>query len=328
MRVTTSVGIAIFPEDGEDVETLLRNADTAMYRAKAQGRDNFQTYTPAMSAEIVRRVSTESDLRRALERQEFVVHYQAQLDSETWRITGAEALIRWRHPVRGLVPPLEFISVAEDTGLIVPIGEWVLREACRDNKAWQDAGFPPLTVTVNLSALQFKQANLVGMIAGVLSETGLDPNYLELEITEGTTIHDPEFAASVIRELREMGVRISIDDFGTGYSSLNYLKRFRIDRLKIDRSFIDELTTDSNDAAIATAVIAMAHSLGLGVVAEGVETAEQLAFLVNEGCDVFQGYLIGRPVPEPEIRVLLSDPDATLAALKVASADLPVSRLA
>jgi len=316
MRVTTSVGIAVFPEDGEDVETLLRNADTAMYRAKAQGRDNFQTYTPAMSAEIVHRVSTESDLRRALEREEFVVYYQPQLDRETWQITGAEALIRWQHPSRGLVPPAEFISVAEETGLIVPIGEWVLRAACRANKTWQDAGWPPLTVTVNLSALQFQQENLVAMIAGVLRETGLSPRYLEMEITEGTMIHNPEFAATVIQELREMGVHVSIDDFGTGYSSLNYLKRFPIDRLKIDRSFIEELTTDPNNAAIATAIIAMAHSLGLGVVAEGVETEEQLNFLVEHDCDMFQGYYIGRPEPEAMLRLLLSAPRERLEGLR------------
>ena len=316
LRVTTSLGIAVFPEDGGDVEELLRNADTAMYRAKAQGRDNFQTYTPAMSAEIVRRVSTESDLRHALEREEFVVHYQPQLDRETWQITGAEALIRWNHPVRGLVAPAEFISVAEDTGLIVPIGEWVLRAACRDNKAWQDAGWPPLTVTVNLSALQFQQSNLVEMIAGVLRETNLAPHYLEMEITEGTMIHDPELAASVIEELREMGVRVSIDDFGTGYSSLNYLKRFPIDRLKIDRSFINELTTDPNDAAIATAVIAMAHSLGLGVVAEGVETEEQLAFLVDHECDMFQGYYIGRPESETKMREFLASARERLENLR------------
>jgi diguanylate cyclase (GGDEF)-like protein/PAS domain S-box-containing protein len=316
LHVTTSLGIAIFPEDGEDVETLLRNADTAMYRAKAQGRDNFQTYTPAMSDEIVRRVSTESDLRRALERSEFAVYYQPQLDSRTWQVTGAEALIRWHHPVRGLVLPGDFISVAEDTGLIVPIGEWVLRAACRDNRAWQDAGLPPITVTVNLSARQFQQANLVQMIADVLLETGLDARYLELEITEGTTIHDPEFAARVIEELRAMGVRVSIDDFGTGYSSLNYLKRFRIDRLKIDRSFIEELTTDPNNAAIATAVIAMAHSLGLGVVAEGVETQEQLDFLVDHQCDMFQGYFIGRPEPESRLRQLLASPRERLDCLR------------
>jgi diguanylate cyclase (GGDEF)-like protein/PAS domain S-box-containing protein len=316
IHVTTSIGIAIFPQDGDDAETLLRNADTAMYRAKAQGRDNFQTYTPAMSDEIVRRVSTESDLRRALDRSEFAVYYQPQLDRATWEIAGAEALIRWHHPVRGLVLPGDFISVAEETGLIVPIGEWVLRAACRENKIWQDMGLPPITVTVNLSARQFQQANLVAMIAGVLAETGLKARYLELEITEGTTIKDPEFAAAVIQELRDMGVRVSIDDFGTGYSSLNYLKRFRLDRLKIDRSFIDELTTSPNDAAITSAVIAIAHSLGLGVVAEGVETQEQLDFLVKHDCDTFQGYYIGRPEPAIMLQGLLQAPQVRLDSIR------------
>jgi len=227
---------------------------------------------------------------------------------ESWEITGAEALIRWQHPQRGLITPADFIPVAEDTGLIVPIGEWVLREACRANKRWQDDGLPMLTITVNLSALQFQQANLVEMIERVLRETGLQARYLELEITEGTTIHDPDFAAGVLEELREMGVGISIDDFGTGYSSLGYLKRFRIDRLKIDRSFVRDLTTDANDAAIASAVILMAHSLGLKVVAEGVESEEQLGFLLENGCDDFQGYLIGRPEGESEFcRTLAED---------------------
>ena len=320
LRVTTSLGIAMFPVDGETADALWRNADTAMYRAKQQGRDNFQTYTPSMSAEIVNRVSLESDLRRALARGEFVLAYQPQMERDTWAITGAEALIRWKHPTKGLVHPIEFISVAEDTGLIVPIGEWVMREACLRNKVWQDAGLPPITITVNLSALQFQQANLVEVIEGVLAETGLEPQYLEFEITEGTTIHDPDFAAMVLRELRAMGVRISIDDFGTGYSSLSYLKRFRIDRLKIDRSFVNELTTDANDAAIATAVIVMAHSLGLGVVAEGVETEEQLRFLLARGCDEFQGYLIGRPCPEDEFRRVLENREALAARMSVLAA--------
>jgi diguanylate cyclase (GGDEF)-like protein/PAS domain S-box-containing protein len=322
LRVTTSLGVAMFPDDGETAESLLRHADTAMYRAKQQGRDNFQTYNPSMSLEIVNRVSLESDLRRSLERGEFELAYQPQVERGTWRITGVEALIRWRHPTKGMVHPAEFISVAEDTGLIVPIGEWVMREACRQAAAWQKQGLPPIITNVNLSALQFQQANLVEMIDEVLRETGLEPKYLEFEITEGTTVHDPDFAAMVLRQLRAMGVRISIDDFGTGYSSLNYLKRFRIDRLKIDRSFVDELTTDANDAAIATAVIVMAHSLGLGVVAEGVETEEQLRFLLERGCDEFQGYLIGRPCPEEEMRKMLEQSAETAARLKALAAPL------
>ena len=305
LRVSTSIGIAFFPRDGADAQTLLRNADTAMYRAKQQGRDNYQVYAPAMSAEILDRVSMESELRRATARGEFVIHYQPQIEAATGRITGVEALIRWNHPERGMIYPTEFIGVAEETGLIVPIGEWVLREACEQNKRWQERGLPPVTMTVNLAARQFQQENLVDCVSQILADTGLDPSYLEMEITEGTTIQNPDFAASVLRQLREMGVHVSIDDFGTGYSSLNYLKRFRIDRLKIDRSFVADLITDPNDAAIATAMIVMAHSLGLSVVAEGVETHAQLEFLLKQGCDHFQGYLLGRPMPAREFEGLL-----------------------
>jgi diguanylate cyclase (GGDEF)-like protein/PAS domain S-box-containing protein len=305
ITVTTSIGVALFPRDGADAQTLLGNADTAMYRAKQYGRDNHQVYTPAMGAEILDRVSLESELRHALAHREFVVHYQPQIEATSGRITGAEALIRWNHAERGLVYPAEFIDVAEETGHIIPIGEWVLRVACEQNKAWQDAGLQPITVAVNLAARQFQQTNLVDTISRTLQETGLDPSQLELEITESTTIRDPDFAATVLRQLREMGVRVSIDDFGTGYSSLNYLKRFRIDRLKIDRSFVSDLITNPHDAAIATAMIAMAHSLGLTVVAEGVETDAQLDFLLRQGCDYFQGYLPGKPVPANEFEALL-----------------------
>ncbi len=305
VTVTTSIGVALFPRDGADAQTLLRNADTAMYRAKQHGRDNYQDYTPAMSAEVRDRVSLEAELRHATAHSEFVVHYQPQIEAASGRITGAEALLRWNHEQRGLVHPAEFIAVAEETGLIVPMGEWVLRAACEQNKRWQDAGLPPITICVNLAARQFQQANLVDVISRTIHETGLAASHLELEITEGTTIQDPEFAASVLRQLREMGIRVSIDDFGTGYSSLNYLKRFRIDRLKIDRSFVNDLTTDHNDAAIATAMIAMAHGLGLTVVAEGVETDAQLDFLLKQGCDYFQGYLLGEPMPASEFEALL-----------------------
>jgi diguanylate cyclase (GGDEF)-like protein len=305
LRVSTSIGIAFFPRDGADAESLLRNADTAMYRAKQQGRDNFQTYTPAMSAEILDRVALEAQLRRATNRSEFVLHYQPQVEAATGRITGAEALIRWNHPDRGLTYPADFIGVAEETGLIIPIGDWVMRTAARQNRDWQDRGLPPVTVTVNLSARQFQAANLVESIARLLEETGLAPSWLELEVTEGTTIHDPDFAATVLQQVREMGVHVSIDDFGTGYSSLNYLKRFRIDRLKIDRSFVSDLITDDHDAAIATAMIVMAHSLGLNVVAEGVETIAQLDFLLQQGCDHIQGFLLGKPMPADEFEKLL-----------------------
>ncbi|MEX1194899.1 MAG: EAL domain-containing protein [Dehalococcoidia bacterium] len=304
LRVTTSIGIAFFPRDGADVESLLRNADTAMYRAKQQGRDNYQTYAPAMSAEILDRVSLEAELRRATNHGEFVLHYQPQVEASTGRITGAEALIRWNHPDRGLIPPREFISVAEECGLIIPIGDWVLETAARQNKEWQERGLPRITVTVNVAARQFEQ-NLVEKIAHVLDGVGLDASSLEIEITESTTINDPDFAAGILAQVRMMGVHVSIDDFGTGYSSLSYLKRFRIDRLKIDRSFVSDLITDQNDAAIATAMILMAHGLGLTVVAEGVETVAQLNFLLEQGCDHLQGYLLGRPMPAEDFERLL-----------------------
>ncbi|HEY5640384.1 MAG TPA: EAL domain-containing protein [Dehalococcoidia bacterium] len=305
VTVTTSIGVAVFPRDGDEVQTLLSNADTAMYRAKQSGRNCHQTYTPAMSAAILDRASLESELRQAIANHEFVVHYQPQIEAATGRITGAEALVRWNHAERGLIQPAKFIDVAEETGLIIPLGEWVLRVACEQNKAWQDAGLPPLVVTVNLAARQFQQPDLADTISRTLQATGLTPSQLELEITEGTTIQNPDFAASVLRQLRDMGVRVSIDDFGTGYSSLSYLKRFRLDRLKIDRSFVDDLIADHNDAAITTAMIAMAHSLGLTVVAEGVETEAQLSFLLKHGCDYFQGYLMGRPVTATEFEGLL-----------------------
>lgn len=305
VRVSTSIGIAFFPRDGADVETLMRNADTAMYRAKQQGRDNVQTYTPAMSAEILDRVSLERELRRATNSHEFVVHYQPQVEAATGLINGAEALIRWNHPARGLIYPDEFIGVAEETGLIIPIGEWVIHEATRQAREWQDKGLPHITITVNLAARQFQQPNLVESITRILASTGLEPNSLELEITEGTTIQDPDYAATVLQELRDMGVHIAIDDFGTGYSSLNYLKRFRLDRLKIDRSFISDLVTDEHDAAITTAMILMGHSLGLTVVAEGVESSAQLDYLLDQGCDHLQGYLLGKPMPAEDFERLL-----------------------
>jgi diguanylate cyclase (GGDEF)-like protein len=307
IRVSTSIGVAFFPRDGADVETLLRNADTAMYRAKQQGRDNFQTYAPAMSAEILDRVALETELRRATNAGEFVVHYQPQVEASTGRITGAEALIRWNHPSRGLIYPNDFISVAEETGLIIPMGDWVIEEASRQNKEWQNKGLPPITVTVNLAARQFQQPNVAESIAQIVADTGLETTWLELEITEGTTIQDPDYAASVLKELRAMGVHISIDDFGTGYSSLNYLKRFRLDRLKIDRSFVADMIDDEHDAAITTAMILMGHSLGLTVVAEGVESSAQLEFLLEQGCDHLQGYLLGKPMPASDFEDLLKN---------------------
>jgi predicted signal transduction protein with EAL and GGDEF domain len=304
-RVSTSIGITVYPKDGEDSEALLRNADTAMYRAKEQGRDNYQCYVPTMNNTILERLALERDLRLALERDEFRIHYQPLADVVTGRVTGMEALARWQHPERGLVPPDAFISVAEETGVILQLGEWVLRTACRQNKEWQDAGYPPVRVTVNLSARQLQDEFLVGLVSGVLEETGLDPRYLQLEITEGAVMTNLEFIIEMLHELRAMGVGISVDDFGTGYSSLSYLKRFPIDGVKIDRSFVRDLATDPNDAAIVTTIIAMAHNLGVKVIAEGVETEEQLDFLRARGCNEFQGYLLSRPVTVKAFEKLL-----------------------
>jgi EAL domain-containing protein (putative c-di-GMP-specific phosphodiesterase class I) len=258
-----------------------------------------------MNSKIAERLALENSLRHALERGEFVVHYQPQVNIETGRIVGVEALVRWQHPERGLVSPLEFIPVAEETGLIVPLGAWVLRTACAQNRAWQDAGLPPMRMAVNLSARQFQRRDLLDTVAGVLSETGLPPQYLQLEITEGAAMQDVDLTLAILRELREAGVQISIDDFGTGHSSLSYLKRFPIDVVKIDQSFVQDLTVDPNDAAIASTIIVMAHALNLKVIAEGVETAEQLAFLRERDCDEMQGFLFSRPAPAPELDQML-----------------------
>jgi diguanylate cyclase (GGDEF)-like protein/PAS domain S-box-containing protein len=298
--ISASIGISLYPLDGEDPETLLKNADIAMYQAKQQGKNNFQFYSPAMNKTTLERLTLESDLRKALERQEFVLYYQPKVDSSTRRISGVEALLRWKHATRGLVAPAEFIPLAEETGLIVPIGEWVLRTACAQNKAWQAAGFTPIPMAVNLSNLQFNQKDLLKSVINILKTTGMDPRYLELEITESTIMQYPDKAIAVLRELKKVGIRISIDDFGTGYSSLNYLRRLPLDCLKIDRSFIMNIITNSDDAAITMAVVTMAHSLKLNVVAEGVETEEQFAYLRGLGSDEAQGYLISRPVPAEE----------------------------
>ncbi len=296
-RVTASIGIAMYPTDAEEAESLIRNADAALYRAKQQGRDAYHFYTPAMNANIERRVVLENDLRRALEREEFVLHYQPQVNISTGRVIGMEALVRWQHPDRGLILPMDFIPVAEQTGLILPLGEWILRTACAQNKAWQEARLPPDRVAVNLSARQFQSRKLAETVANTLEETGLDPHRLQLEITEGAAMQDTEFTATILRDLREMGVQIAIDDFGTGHSSLNYLAHFPVDALKIDISFVRDLNTDDRVTAITKAIIAIGHNLNLIVIAEGVETEEQLAFLKREKCDEFQGHLFSKAGP-------------------------------
>jgi len=305
--VTASIGVAFYPQDGTKVETLLVNAETAMYRAKDLGRNTFQFYTAEMNALVNERLTMESWLRRARERGELLLHYQPKVDLRSNRVTGAEALIRWRHPKLGMVSPAKFIPLAEQTGLIVPIGEWVLRTACAQNRAWQEAGLAPITIAVNISARQFREKGLVNSVAEVLKETGLEPQFLELEVTEGVIMHDPQEVVAVLQKLKSMGVMLSIDDFGTGYSSLSYLKRFPVDRLKIDQSFIKDVTTDPENAAIAQAVITLGHSLNLKVTAEGVETREQLQFLRDHQCDEKQGYLFSKPLPAEEFGRLLQE---------------------
>ncbi len=305
LKVTPSLGICAYPHDGEDVETLMRNADTAMYYAKQVGRNNFQFFTQAMNDAAQERLVLENDLRHAVERGEFTLHYQPQLDLKTGGIVGFEALVRWLHPQRGMVGPSQFIPAAEETGLIEPIGEWVLREACSQARMWHQAGHPQLQVSVNCSAQQFQRESLVETVGRILRETGLSANRLDLEITESVIIQRSEEVIARIQAFDDMGVRISIDDFGTGYSSLSYLKRFAIHQLKIDQSFVRDISSDPDDAAIVSAIIAIAHSLGLAVVAEGVETAEQLAFLKSLGCDAAQGYYFSKPVPAEEFSQLL-----------------------
>ncbi|TLM99756.1 EAL domain-containing protein, partial [bacterium] len=303
--ITASIGIAIYPADGEDTETVMKHADIAMYRAKEKGRNNYQLFTPAMNSRIVERQAMENSLRHALERGEFTVYYQPQVHTGEGRINGMEALVRWQHPDLGLVAPDQFIPLAEETGLIVPIGEWVLYTACAQNKAWQEAGWPPMRVTVNISANQFRQHNLADTVVRVLEKTGLEPKWLELEITESTAMKDVDFTVSVLRELSAMGVRLAIDDFGTGYSSLNYLKRFPINTLKIDRFFVRDIMTSKEDAAIVTAIIVLGQNLNLKVIAEGVETKEQMVFLKRRRCEEMQGYLFSKPVPAGDFELLL-----------------------
>ncbi len=303
--VTASIGIALYPLDGNDAENLLKNADVAMYHAKNQGRNNYQFYTQSMNATSLQRLDLENDLRKALDRNEFLLYYQPTVDVQTGAIIGAEALVRWKHPEKGMISPVEFIPLAEETGLIVPIGEWVLRTACIQNKAWQDAGNKPLRMSVNLSSRQFDQEGLLEIVSNALHDSGFDPRYLELEITESTIMKNPEKAATTLQKLKDMGICLSIDDFGTGYSSLGNLRRFPLDTLKIDRSFVMNITTNSDDAAITTAIIAMAQSLKLRVIAEGVEAEEQRTFLRDLGCHEMQGYLFSQPLAAHDFFVLL-----------------------
>ncbi len=305
--VTCSIGIALYPKDGDDAKTLLQSADGALYLAKNKGRNNAQFCTAEMNAKALERLTLESELRQAINRQEFLLHYQPRVDMVSGEITGMEALVRWQHPVQGLLYPTKFIPVAEESGLIVPLGEWVLRTACEQNKAWQLAGLKPVSIAVNLSARQFKQQDLVELVSNILQETELDPSYLELELTESMVMQNVEAAIATLTQFKVIGVKLSIDDFGIGYSSLNYLKHFPIGFLKIDQSFVRDITTNRDDAIIAKIIISMAHDLGLRVIAEGVETEEQKSFLCSHRCDEMQGYFFSMPLPAEEFETLLKE---------------------
>ena len=306
LYLTISIGITVFPNDGEDEETLLTNADVAMYRAKEKGKNNFQIYTHALNAKALERLALENSLRRALEYKEFVVHYQPKVDTESEQIIGMEALVRWQHPKWGLVPPQKFIPLAEETGLIVPIGEWVLHTACTHTKALHNAGFKPLTIAVNLSAVQFELQNLTKMVSKVLAETGLDPQYLELEITESVAMQNVEHTLNMIRDLKAMGIKFAIDDFGTGYSSLSQLSNFSVHKLKIDRSFVSKINGEKDNSIIPSTVLALGKSLDLSIVAEGVESQEQVDFLRENNCDEMQGFFFGKPMPIENFKQLYS----------------------
>ncbi|MBI4838696.1 MAG: EAL domain-containing protein [Nitrospirae bacterium] len=305
--ISASAGISMFPTDGDNAETLIKNADIAMYTAKEHGRNNYQFFTSSMNASVFERLTVENSMRKAIKKDEFFMHYQPRVNIKTGRITGMEALVRWQHPEFGLVPPAQFIPLAEETGLIIPIGEQILWKTCKQNKTWQDSGLPHLRVGVNLSARQFQQQNLVEMIALALNNTGLSPASLEIEITESTIMKDVGRTVRILNKIYDMGIQIAIDDFGTGYSSLSYLKAFPIDMLKIDRSFMMGVTINQSDAAIVNAIIAMAHILKLKVIAEGVETEEQLQFLRSGLCDDVQGYFFSRPLPPDEFEQLLKN---------------------
>jgi diguanylate cyclase (GGDEF)-like protein/PAS domain S-box-containing protein len=334
LHVTTSIGVSVYPGDGEDAETLIKNADTAMYQAKENGRQSYQFFKPAMNVRAVERQTIEENLRRAIDSDQFVLHYQPKISLSTGAITGAEALIRWTHPTRGVVSPDQFIPIAEESGLIRQIGNWVLGEACQQARVWIEAGLPPATMAVNVSATELRDETYVQRLFATLSRTGMEPSALELELTESVLMKHAHSAAIILQALRRTGVQVALDDFGTGYSSLSYLRDFPIDSLKIDQSFVSEVTSAEEDTSIVTAVISMARSLGLRVVAEGVETREQLRFLQAHACDEAQGYYFSRPVPADRfadllrlgIGVDLDLPPAPIAATPTSLEPMPSRR--
>jgi diguanylate cyclase (GGDEF)-like protein len=307
LHLTASIGVSVYPDDGLDADTLIKNADTAMYQAKENGRRNIQFFKPAMNVRAVERQFIEEGLRRALERREFALHYQPKVNLTTGAITGAEALLRWTHPTRGPVSPADFIPVAEDCGLILPIGAWVLREACAQARAWMDAGLPVTSMAVNVSAMEFRDKNFLDGLFAILAETGLDPRALELELTESVLMKHAASTATILRTLRKSGIRVAVDDFGTGYSSLSYLQKFPVDAVKIDQSFVRQISTAGEDTTIVKAVIGMARGLKLRVIAEGVEKLEEAAFLRAYRCEEAQGYYFSRPVPPQQFVMLLKN---------------------
>jgi diguanylate cyclase (GGDEF)-like protein/PAS domain S-box-containing protein len=303
--ISTSIGISLYPHDDRDTAGLLKAAGVALDRAKVEGGNSYQFYTAGGTTRALKQLVLESNLRGALERSEFVVHYQPQVTIPDFHLVGMEALVRWKHPSLGLLYPSEFVTLAEESGLIIPLGDWVMRAACLQNKAWQDAGLAPMRLSVNFSARQFQQPAFISTVAEILKETNLDPRWLELELTESSIMKEPEQAIEKLHELKLMGIRVAIDDFGTGYSSLNYLKRFPIDTLKIDKTFVSDVCKDPHDTAIVRAIITLGHALDLTVIAEGVETQEQLQYLTSLGCDVVQGFLFSKSLPAPVFEELL-----------------------
>jgi diguanylate cyclase (GGDEF)-like protein/PAS domain S-box-containing protein len=307
LHITTSIGLSVYPEDGLDADTLIKNADTAMYQAKESGRHSFQFFKPAMNARAVERQSIEESLRRALERREFALHYQPKVNLKTGAIIGAEALLRWTHATRGSVSPIDFIPVAEDCGLILPIGAWVLHEACAQARAWIEEGLPPISMAVNVSAIEFRHEKFLEGLFSILDRTGFDPRSLELELTESVLMKHAASTAEILRSLRNNGISVAVDDFGTGYSSLSYLQKFPVDAVKIDQSFVRQISTAGEDTTIVKAVIGMARGLKLRVIAEGVETLEEVAFLRAYRCEEAQGYYFSRPVPAEQFAMLLKN---------------------